>query len=127
MKEVEDLIKKAKRFIRTAELALNDGDYDSCVSRAYYSMFYMAEAALLSKDLRASSHSGVISLFGEHFIKVGIFDKELGKNLRRAYDSRQKGDYSVGFLIQKEEAEKRLKEAKVFLEEVEKYLTQQEK
>jgi len=55
MKEIEDLIKKAKRFLRTAELALNDGDYDSCVSRCYYAMFFMAEAVLLTKGLKASS------------------------------------------------------------------------
>ncbi len=29
MKEIEDLIKKAERFLKTAELTLNDGDYDS--------------------------------------------------------------------------------------------------
>jgi len=40
MKEVEDLIQKAKRYLRTAELALKDGDYDSCVSRCYYAMFF---------------------------------------------------------------------------------------
>ena len=56
MKEITDLTEKAKRFLRTAELALKDGDYDSCVSRAYYSMFFMTEAVLLSKNLKASSH-----------------------------------------------------------------------
>ncbi|MDY6966818.1 MAG: HEPN domain-containing protein [Halobacteriota archaeon] len=47
MKEIEDLIKKAERFLRTAELILDDGDYDSCVSRCYYAMFFMAEAILI--------------------------------------------------------------------------------
>ncbi len=122
MKEIEDLIKKAWRFLRTAELALKDGDYDSCVSRAYYAMFFTAEALLLSKGLKASSHSGVITLFGEHFVKTGIFDREMGKALKRAYDSRQKGDYAAGFLIDKEEAEEKLNDAKKFVKMVEKYL-----
>jgi len=122
MKEIEDLIKKAKRFLRTAELALKDGDYDSCVSRAYYAMFFAAEAVLLSRDIKASSHAGVITLFGEHFVKTGIFDKEMGKALRRAYDSRQKGDYAIGFLIDREEAEEKLKDAKKFIKRIEEYL-----
>jgi len=42
-------------------------------------MFYSAEAILLTNDLKAPSHKGVISLFGEHFIKTGKLDKELGK------------------------------------------------
>ena len=50
--------------------------------------FYSAEAILLTNDLKASSHKGVISLFGEHFIKTGKLDKELGKALRRAYELR---------------------------------------
>ena len=72
MKEIRDLIEKAEKFLSTAENALNTGDYDSCVSRCYYAMFFMAEAALLTKSLTASSHKGVISLFGEHFVKTKI-------------------------------------------------------
>lgn len=99
MKEIKDLIEKAKKFITTAEHALNIGDYDSCVSRSYYAMFFMAEAVLLTKNLSASSHKGVISLFGKHFVKTGIFDRELGKALSDAYDKRLIGDYAIGFII----------------------------
>ncbi len=45
MKEFEDLIKKAERFLHTAEYILSTADYDSCASRCYYAMFFMAEAA----------------------------------------------------------------------------------
>ena len=81
MNEINDFINKAEKFLETANLTLNSGDYDSCVSRCYYSMFIITEAVLLTKDLKASSHKGVISLFGEHFIKTGIFDKMYGKIL----------------------------------------------
>ena len=67
MKEIADLIEKTEKFLITAEQALKVGDYDSCVSRCYYAMFFMAEAALLTKDLSASSHKGVITLFGKYF------------------------------------------------------------
>ncbi|MEX2706693.1 MAG: HEPN domain-containing protein [Candidatus Freyrarchaeum guaymaensis] len=59
---------------------MNSGDYDSCVSRCYYAMFFLAEAVLLTKGLRASSHKGVISLFGKHFVKTGIFEKGIGQS-----------------------------------------------
>jgi len=122
IKEIEDLTGKAKRFLRSAEVLLLDGDYDSCVSRSYYAMFFMAEATLLTKGLKASSHKGVIILFGEHFIKTGTFRKELGKILNDSYDSRQIGDYAVGFKITKEEAESRLEKARNFVTEVEQHL-----
>ncbi|MDK2864888.1 MAG: hypothetical protein PWP37_1080 [Thermotogota bacterium] len=86
MKEIRDLIEKAEKFLITAEHAQNMGDYDSCVSRTYYAMFFMAEAVLLTKNLSASSHKGVMSLFGEHFVKTGIFDREMGKALNDAYE-----------------------------------------
>jgi len=68
VKEIRDLIEKAEKFLITAEHALKIGDYDSCVSRNYYAMFSMAEAMLLTKNLSASPHKGVVSLFGEHFL-----------------------------------------------------------
>ena len=124
MKEIEDLIRKARRFLKTAELAMKDGDNDSCVSRAYYAMFLMAEAVLLSKSLKASFHASVITLFGEHFVKTGVFGRDVGKSLRKAYDSRKKGDYGIGFLIDREEAENKLRDAKNFVKQAEDYLRQ---
>jgi len=122
LKELDDLREKAERFLRTAELSFDDGDYDSCVSRCYYAMFFMAEALLLVKDITASTHKGVIALFGEHYITTGIIEKELGKSLRRAYDLRQKGDYSTGFMVKESEAKEILEQAKDFISKIEKYL-----
>jgi len=48
MNEINDFITKAERFLETANLTLNSGDYDSCVSRCYYSMFIITEAVLLT-------------------------------------------------------------------------------
>lgn len=122
MKEIADLIAKAQKFLKTAESALELGDYDSCVSRCYYAMFFMAEASLLAKGLRASSHKGVISLFGEHFVKTGIFRRELGRMLNEAYDRRLRGDYAIGFDIEEGEAQRMMGQAREFVEEVRKYL-----
>lgn len=122
MNEIDDLREKAKRFLRTAELSMNDGDYDSCASRCYYAMFFATEALLLTKNLRASSHKGTISLFGEHFIKTALLSKGLGKMLRRAYDLRQKGDYAVGFIVNENDARNILKGAKEFVKEIDMHL-----
>lgn len=85
-------------------------------------MFFMAEALLLTKGLKISSHKGTLSLFGEHFIKTKIFSDNLGKSLRRAYDLRQKGDYAIGFMVNRNDAEDELEKAKTFATEIENYL-----
>ena len=81
MKEINSLIERAKRYLKSAEILLEEGDYESSVSRTYYAMFYSAQAMLLTKNLSFSSHKGVISAFGEYFVKTGIFPKEMGKEL----------------------------------------------
>ncbi len=122
MKEIRDFIAKAEKFIRTAENALNTGDYDSCVSRCYYAMFFVAEAALLTKNLSVSSHKGVISLFGEHFVKTNILERNLGKALNDAYDKRLVGDYGVGFTVTEQQAKDLLKTAQDFVQKLKSYL-----
>ncbi len=118
MREINDLVAKAEKYLITAETALNGEDYDSCVSRCYYAMFFMVEAVLLTRGLKASSHKGVISLFGQQFVKPGIFSKDLGKALKDAHDKRQIGDYGVGFTISLEEAKGTLRTARLFVDEL---------
>lgn len=122
MTEIKDFIDKAEKFMITAEQALNIDDYDSCASRCYYAMFFMAEAALLTKNLTASSHKGVISLFGEQFVKTKIFERNLGKALNDAYDKRLVGDYGVGFSVTKEQAQDLLETAQNFVQKLKNYL-----
>ncbi len=74
MKEIKALMKRTERYIKSAELLIKEKDFDSSVSRSYYAMFYATEAVLLTKNLKFSSHRGVISLFGKYFIKTGIFN-----------------------------------------------------
>jgi uncharacterized protein (UPF0332 family) len=78
MKEVESLIQKAKKYIKSAEKLIKEKDYESAVSRTYYAMFYATEAILLTKGLSFSSHKGVISAFGKYFVKTGYFPKGNG-------------------------------------------------
>ena len=85
-------------------------------------MFFIAEALLLTKGLSASSHKGVISLFGEHFVKTEVFKRDLGKAFNDAYDKRLVGDYGVGFLVTKEEARDLLEIAQKFIQELKSYL-----
>jgi len=122
MREIRSLIERAMRYLKSAKILLKEKDYESSVSRAYYAMFYSAQAALLTKKLSFSSHKGVISAFGEHFIKTGIFPREMGRELNRAFEKRQIGDYEYTFVITKQEAEEILRNAKEFITKITQYL-----
>ncbi|NYB52403.1 MAG: HEPN domain-containing protein [Methanobacteriaceae archaeon] len=83
---------------------------------------FTPEAVLLSKNLKFSSHSGVVSQFGIHFIKTGVFKPELGRDFNRAFDDRSSADYGFRSEINKETAEKAFYRAENFVKELKEYL-----
>lgn len=126
MSEIRDFVAKAERFLQSAQHLFEIEDYDSCVSRAYYSMFFLAEAVLMTRGICPASHRGVITLFGKHLVQTGVFPPELGRALNRAYDARLMSDYATGLTVSREEAENLLQEAKGFVAQVRAYLERQE-
>ena len=70
--EVQELMDKARRSLKVAEKIFKDGEVDFAGSRAYYAMFYVAEALLLQRGLAFSSHSAVTANFGREFARTGI-------------------------------------------------------
>ena len=117
------LLERANKYLKSARLLIDSGDYESSVSRAYYAMFFAAEAVLLTKGLSPSSHGGVLSVFGEHFVKPGVFPRTMGKALNRAYSKRQLGDYEHRFVISAREAKEVLADADEFVDKITAYLT----
>ena len=126
MREAASLIERAKKYLKSSRMLLVEGDYESSVSRAYYAMFYSAEAVLLIKSLSFSSHRGVISAFGEYFVKTDIFPRDMGRELNRAFEKRQLGDYEYTFVISEDEAREILEQSKHFVERVIRYLEKSE-
>ena len=72
-----ELEKLARHRLTRAQDAFVEGDYllakkafMGAVNRFYYSAFYAARALLAIRELDSSRHSGVISLFQKHFVKL---------------------------------------------------------
>lgn len=115
--ELCELVEKAKRSVAAAERLLRDGDFDFAVSRAYYAMFYVAQAMLLSREIRRSKHSGVIAAFQETFVKTGEVDRRFFHLLRDGFEDRAEGDYGFA-VISQEQAEAGLEAARQFVAEM---------
>lgn len=122
--EVRELMDKAARSLKTAEKILKDGEVDFAGSRAYYAMFYVAEALLLQRDLSFSSHSAVTANFGKEFAKTGVLNPKFHNYLIKAQDRRNIGDYAIGTHLTKEEVLEILAWAKEFIKAAENYLKQ---
>ena len=113
--QIEALLKMAIDSIRGARLLFNDELYGFSVSRAYYSMFYLVSAVLLTKDLNFSKHQAVVAAFGQHFVKTGIFKHKFHQYLVEAFEQRQIGDYEPMEGITKETAQRNIDRAEEFL------------
>ena len=120
--EIEEIICKAERSLDAALTLFRENNFDFAVSRAYYSMFYMAEAVLLTKKLSFSKHAGVIAGFNQHFIKTGVFDYKYYEMLRYAFEQRSIGDYVFQAQISRETAQKVTDDAREFLKVTKEYL-----
>jgi uncharacterized protein (UPF0332 family) len=113
--EQEGLLQKGYRGIRSAKLLAADGDFDTAVSRAYYAMFYVAEALLLSKGLAYSKHSAAITAFGREFAKPGVLSPEFHAHLRAASEARNISDYQVASHVTEEETAQHISRAERLL------------
>lgn len=91
-REIEALLERAQASLDVAETILAKGEPGFASSRAYYSMFYCAQALLLSRGLSYSSHSGVLAVFGQQFAKSGLVDPRFHRYLIEAYRTRQVSD-----------------------------------
>lgn len=121
--EAEKLIQKAENALQVAKELLSNRHYSDVVSKAYYVMFYGASALLINNDIKRSSHAGVISAFGRFFVKTGKIHPNYHRMLIKAQIDRETADYDIYKVISKEVAEKRVEEAKEFLNEIRKDLT----
>ncbi len=115
----------ARRDLRAARSNLNMGYFHVVVSRAYYAMLYAASALLSSKGITRSKHSGVLSAFGEYYVKTGLIEPEYAKMIGRAFDSRLDSDYDVVYQVDQSTAEEILRDAQRFVDRVEDYFARE--
>jgi uncharacterized protein (UPF0332 family) len=125
MNEYKKLLSLSLEELEIAALLLDREHYRTCLARSYYSIYYAAQALLLSQNLDASTHKGTIRLFGQHFVKTGQVSSEFAKILSDAYELRQLSDYDADFTSTLAEAARILEQAKTFVAEVEQLLNAQ--
>jgi len=120
------LLDKAIDSIEAAELLVDKEKPDMAVGRAYYAMFYIAEALLNEKGLRFQKHSAVHAAFGEHFAKTKELDVKFHRWLLDSFDKRQVADYEVDIELDRDVAINVIHQAHEFLEAAQEYLDKEQ-
>lgn len=116
------LLTKARRSVAAGRRLAADGDLDFAVSRAYYAMFYTAQAFLLGRERRFSKHSAVIAAFGQEFAKDDEALREFHHGIVEAQDARNVGDYQVDVTLSRDDVQAHLDRADRFIQIAEQML-----
>jgi uncharacterized protein (UPF0332 family) len=113
--EQRSLLLKAQQSLEAAKLLLTNNYSDYATSRAYYTMFYIAEAFLEGEGLSFSKHSAVISTFGREFAKPQRIPSDFHRFLIEAQELRTAGDYGQMNAVTTDQAAEQIDRAEQFL------------
>jgi len=92
-------LRRAREALEEARLMADHGHANACVNRLYYACFYAVNALLESRGLSSARHSGVRSLFGQHFVKTGLAPTELAVLYNDLFEYRHESDYEDFFCL----------------------------
>ncbi|KPL05304.1 MAG: hypothetical protein AMJ73_01445 [candidate division Zixibacteria bacterium SM1_73] len=116
--EVKAYLKLSDEALESAQLLYNNQKFRDCVSRAYYSMFYMTKALLCNTERPAHKHRGVIDQFNLYYVRPKKIDHKFYLRYVKAFEDRMIADYQVLEPILKELAKQKLQDAIEFRREI---------
>lgn len=115
-------IQRAEESLKAAKIMYEKDMFGFAMNRIYYAMFYAIQSILVLKDVSFSKHGQVKAYFNREIIKTGILPVSMGRMYNKAFEYRQKFDY-VDFTDPDHDlVELSLKQARVFLDAIQKYL-----
>ena len=119
---VKIAFEKSLELLNVAELNFNNEYYADSINRSYYAVYHAANALLIKKGIFTKTHKGTIRKFGLEYVINDKFNKEIGKFFSHIEKDREKADYDYSYDVTKNKAKKDLDNAKIFVEECEKFL-----
>ena len=113
---------KARKALNSARKTLED-DPENAVNRSHQSMFLAASGILVLKGVKGvkdiKTHQEVMDKFEELFVKTGILEEELGRELERVEHLAHEADYDPNITFSHQEAQDQIEKAEHFLSAVE--------
>jgi uncharacterized protein len=109
---------RAFETLEEANLLYSNHHFNSAVNRIYYACFYIVTALLLTENKSSAKHSGILSIFNQHWIKTEKIPLHFGRYYRALFESRQKSDYADFVTFNEEQVKVILDEAPTFIKTI---------
>ncbi len=113
---------RAHETIREVDILIENKLWNTAINRLYYACYYAVNALLINLKIKTQTHAGVRQMFGLHFIKTGIINKEHGRFYSIIFDKRLTGDYDDFIDYEKDDVLAMAIPAKELIEEIDKLI-----
>lgn len=110
---------KANETLAEVEIHISNQFWNTAINRMYYAAFYAVNALLVKNKIEVNSHTGVRQKFGQHYVKTGLFSKQLAKHYTDLFEKRHKSDYNDFFDYDEETTKRLLPLTKEFIRNIE--------
>ena len=115
-------MERADETLQEAGLLAKEGYYNAAFNRLYYACFYATLALLVKHGITTSTHAGVKTMLGLHFVSKGLLDMEQGKTFSRLFEIRHSGDYDDFVYCDKEMTDEYTPLAESFIQRIKELL-----
>jgi uncharacterized protein (UPF0332 family) len=122
LKDAPEYIDYARQALASAKLLFDNGDWVGATNRAYYAIFYAANAVLDLEGLQRSKHSHVMGLFRQKYVKTSKVEVEFSDIYGKAFTLRNEGDYERAKVPEQAQVEISIERARRFVERIEKLI-----
>ena len=116
--EIAANLERAEASLQAARDLAGSAYFDFAASRAYYTAFYAATAALLWEGVEFSKHSGVIAAVHQRLVNTGKLPRQCGRDLNWLFELRTIGDYGETRHVPQKDAEQAIEAAAGFLQAI---------
>ncbi|MGL6227282.1 MAG: HEPN domain-containing protein [Thermoguttaceae bacterium] len=111
-----------KLWLEKSDTALEDtkknvhiNSLETAQNRLYYAIFYAVSALAKLDGFATSKHTQLLGWFNRNYIHSGKIDRGTAEIYREAFDLRQKSDYQLMYVPEKQELVKNIQEAEQFI------------
>ena len=96
-------MRKAQSMMSQIEALKNLGYWDNVANRLYCAIFHAVLALLINDGHSVNTYKGAIIMFGQYYVRTGIFDIADGRLYSQLQTIREKCDYCCVFQISEED------------------------
>ena len=115
-------LEKAERTYDDMLFCAREGKWEAAANRIYYALFHAMSALLVNDGHIVKSHRGVLTMFGEYYVRTGIFTKQDGSLLSELVIMRDNADYNCFFEADEEKLKPFLEPTRLLIEKIKQYI-----